>query len=60
MRAYELRKETWGWDYRSKTDAKSEVEAVLKRDVEQDWTEHEVENLVDDVLADWDEDNDGG
>jgi len=53
------RRETTDWDWSPRSDARAEVIKVLARDVEPDWTEHEVENLVDEVLADWGDDENG-
>ncbi len=51
-------RETSDWDWSPMTEARGEVNTVLNRDVEDDWTEHEVENAVDHVLDDWDDDED--
>jgi excisionase family DNA binding protein len=50
------RRETSDWDWSASTDARAEVEKVLNREVEHDWTEHEIENAADQVLDEWDED----
>ncbi len=42
---------TWDWDISSKLKAQREIEDMLKRDVDSDWLEHEVEDAVQDVLA---------
>ncbi len=46
-----------GWDISSKLKAQREVEDMLKRDVDSDWLEHEVEDAVQDVLAAWDDED---
>ena len=51
-------RETSDWDWSPMTEARGEVSKVLNRDVEDDWTEHEVENAVAHVLDDWDDDED--
>lgn len=52
------RLETTDWDYYAKLDAWAEVKKILLRDVEPDMTDHEVEDLVDEVLDGWDDDED--
>jgi excisionase family DNA binding protein len=52
------RRETSDWDWSASTDARAEVEKVLNREVEHDWTEHEIENAADQVLDEWDDDED--
>ncbi len=52
------RRETTDWDWSPRSDARAEVSKVLARDVEPGWTDHEVENLVDEVLDDWDDSED--
>jgi len=52
------RRETSDWDWSASTDARAEVEIVLNREVEHDWTEHEIENAADQVLDEWDDDED--
>jgi hypothetical protein len=48
---------TFGWDVRGAQDARADVERALKDDVESDWTDREVDNLVDEVLDEWEEDD---
>lgn len=43
-----------GWDVAERERARREVRDVLKDQVEVDWSEAEVSDLVDDVLARWD------
>lgn len=50
-------RETIGWDWSSTSDARDEVKKVLEREVEHDWTEREVENAVDEVLEEWDDED---
>lgn len=50
-------RETLGWDWSATSDARHEVKKVLEREVEHDWTEREVENAVDEVLEEWDDDD---
>ncbi len=49
------RMETFGseWDYTSGKEAQAEVERVLRRKVEADWTGARVERLVQAVLDRW-------
>jgi excisionase family DNA binding protein len=49
-------RETADWDFVPKLDAWAEVKKVLLRDVEPDMTDLEVEDLVDEVLDRWDDD----
>ena len=51
-------RETTDWDWSTSTEAQDEVKKVLEREVEHDWTEHEVENAVNQVLDEWDDDDD--
>ena len=51
-------RETADWDFAPKLDAWAEVKKVLLRDVEPDMTDLEVEDLVDQVLDRWDDDED--
>ncbi len=50
-------RETIGWDWSCTSDARDEVKRVLEREVEHDWTEREVENAVDEVLEEWEDDD---
>lgn len=52
------RRETSDWDYSAGYDARAEVVRILGRDVKHDMTQLEVESLVDDVLDQWDDDDD--
>jgi hypothetical protein len=52
------RRETSGWDWTPSNEARDEVKKVLEREVEHDWTEREVEAGVDEVLDEWDDDDD--
>ena len=52
-------RETSDWDWSASNEARDEVKKVLEREVEHDWTEMEVENAVDQVLDEWDDDDDG-
>jgi hypothetical protein len=52
------RRETSDWDWSASNDARVEVGKVLNREVQHDWTEHEVENAADQVLDEWDDDVD--
>lgn len=45
--------ETAGWDYIALVEARREVEQVLERDVKPDWTEGEVQDLVNETLDEW-------
>lgn len=45
-----------GWDYTPKIEARQEVEEALKAQVESDWRERDVQDLVDEILDNWDED----
>ena len=48
-------RETTGWDWSASTEARDEVKKVLEREVEHAWTEREVEDEVDEILARWDD-----
>ena len=50
-------RETIRWDWSATSDARDEVKKVLEREVEHDWTEREVENAVDEVLEEWDDED---
>jgi excisionase family DNA binding protein len=52
------RRETLDWDWSASHDARDEVKKVLDREVEHDWTEREVEDAADQVLDEWDDDED--
>jgi excisionase family DNA binding protein len=52
------RRETTDWDIADKFEAWDEVRKGLQRDVGADWTDREVESLVDEVLEGWDDDED--
>jgi excisionase family DNA binding protein len=45
-----------GWEYSEAQRARRDVERALKDEVQADWSETEVEDLVDDVLGDGDDD----
>lgn len=51
-------RETADWDFAPKLDAWAEVKKVLLRDVQPDMTDLEVEDLVDDVLDRWEDEDD--
>jgi excisionase family DNA binding protein len=51
-------RETTDWDWSASNEARDEVKKVLEREVEHDWTEREVEDAVDEVLDEWDDDDD--
>lgn len=46
------------WDVFARWEAREEVGKVLTRDVKPEWTEDDVEDLVDEVLDEWDDDED--
>lgn len=46
---------TLRWDHEDARDARADVLEALEGDVQSDWTERDVENLVDDVLEEWEE-----
>jgi len=50
--------ETRDWDRSVRIDACNEVRRVLERDVEDDWTEVEMQTLVDEILDEYDESED--
>jgi hypothetical protein len=52
------RRETSDWEWSAGHESRDEVKKVLEREVEHDWTEREVENAVDQVLDEWDDDDD--
>ena len=55
----DARRETsLGWDYTPAVEARRAVEEELKARVKPDWTQRRVEKLVDQVLADWEDDDD--
>lgn len=47
--------ETRSWDPKPAERANREVERALRQEVEADWTRDDVTDLVDDVLAEWDD-----
>lgn len=49
---------TIGWDSEDKREARADVEEVLKDEVEADWSERDVDELVDEVLEESDEEED--
>lgn len=51
------RRETSDWDYSPGYDARAEVVRILGRDLKQGMTRLEVESLVDEVLDQWDDDD---
>jgi hypothetical protein len=51
------RRATLDWDYSATIEARDEVRKVLEREVEHDWTEREVESAVDEVLDEWDDED---
>ena len=50
--------ETRQWDISAKYDARGEVGEALKLKVKADWTEQEVQDLVDELLDKWEEEED--
>lgn len=54
---YSMR-ETGNWDWASRAEGRDEVRKVLEREVAHDWTEREVEGAVDEVLDQWDDEDD--
>jgi excisionase family DNA binding protein len=52
------RRETLSWDWTPGNEARMETGRVLDREVQHDFTEMEVEALVDEVLDQWDDDDD--
>ncbi len=50
------RSETWNWDSSDRDRARRDVERALREEVKADWTEADVKDLVDDELAEWEED----
>ncbi|MBK6424146.1 MAG: excisionase family DNA-binding protein [Gemmatimonadetes bacterium] len=52
------RRETSDWDWSAIHEARDEVKKVLDREVAHDWTEHEVEDEVDEILDGWDDEED--
>ncbi len=46
------------WDHADAADARAEVLEALVDEVEADWTERDVDKLVDDILEEWEEDSD--
>ena len=51
------RDETTDWDFSATVDACQEVDRVLQAEVEADWSERDVETLVDEILNEWDVDD---
>lgn len=49
--------ETSGWDWSAQTEARRGVETAVATEVAADWSPEDVEDLVDDVLAEWDDDD---
>jgi hypothetical protein len=48
---------TLGWDFEDAQEARTDVARPLKDEVESDWTDREVDDLVDEVLDEWEEDD---
>ena len=48
--------ETRDWDRREADRARREVERTLRQEVEPNWTSEDVDDLVDEVLDEWDDD----
>ena len=49
---------TLRWDNRDARDARAEAQEAPEDEVEADWSERDVDELVDEVLEEWDEDSD--
>lgn len=47
---------TIGWDPEDKQEARADVQEALDEEVEADWSERDVDELVDEVLDEWEED----
>lgn len=45
--------ETWAWERRDSERALREVDRALRDEVEADWTDDDVHDLVDDILDEW-------
>lgn len=54
------RQETDDWDWSAQSEARAEVEKVLARDVQNNWTELEAEDAVDEILDEWIEEDEEG
>lgn len=49
--------ETADWDWSAQLEARREVAKELEAKIKPDWSERDVEKLVDDVLDDWEDDD---
>lgn len=47
---------TFGWDFDDAEEARADVARRLRREVGSDWTDADVQELVDEVLSEWEED----
>lgn len=56
--SYARRETKSGWDYAPRIEARQEVEEALKAEVKSDWVERDVRELVDEILGNWDDDED--
>lgn len=55
---YAWRETIPGWDFSAALEARRAVEEELDAKVQADWTRYRVEKLVDDILADWEVEDD--
>jgi excisionase family DNA binding protein len=53
------RLKTIGWGYDDAREACADVQEELDSEVEADWSEREVDDLVDEILEEWDEESEG-
>lgn len=51
-------RETAEWDWSAQSEARREVADELASKINADWSERDVEKLVDEVLSDWEEEDD--
>ena len=50
-----LQTETASWEWSEQREARAEVETAIKKRVKGDWEVEEVQDLVDDLLGEWDD-----
>ncbi len=53
-----VRFETLRWEHDEAEDAQAEVETALEDEVESGWSERDVDDLVDEILENWEEEDD--
>jgi hypothetical protein len=49
--------QTWNWHSEDANRARRQIEWALRDEVEPDWTSEDVQDLVDDVVEEWEEED---